>query len=206
LYLRVAERRSLRPERSGLLEAVELAVIGAFASMVALLAVLALAGLARVIGVHNLSHDPTAYIKNHPLRVLWLVAVVLIVAYSVAYVAARISHLRQVASIRPAGTAWSEAFARDLPRASDVIRATIELHDGRKIEGTLAGTTAGAVENREIYLVAPLRVQARGGKAGQTLSDQFMLVRESDVLAISGRYVAGIPAPIKTSRRKPRNP
>lgn len=192
----------MRPERSGLLEAVELAVIGAFASTVAFLVVLALAGLARIIGVHDLSHDPTDYIKNHPLRLLWLTAIVLVVAYVVAYVAARVSHLRQAANIRPAGTAWSEAFIRDLPRPSDVIRATVELHDGRKIEGTLAGTTAGAVENREIYLAAPLRVQTQGGgAAGQTLSDQFMLVRENDVLAISGRYVAGVPPPTKASRR-----
>jgi type IV secretory pathway VirB2 component (pilin) len=189
-----------------LLEAVELAVIGAFASTVALLVVLAVAGLAKIIGVHDLSHHPTAYIKNHPLRLLWLVAVVLVVACGVAYAAARISHLRQAASIRPAGTAWSEAFVRDLPRASDVIRATVELRDGRKIEGTLAGTTAGAVENREIYLAAPLRVQARGGAAAQTLPDRFMLVRENDVLAISGRYIAGMPPPAKASKRKASDP
>lgn len=102
LYIRVAEQRANRPERSGLVEAVELVVIGAFASTVALLGVLALAGWANVLHVHALGRDPSAYLKLHPLRLFWVVAIALLFAYGLAYAAARLVHRHQSPTIRPA--------------------------------------------------------------------------------------------------------
>lgn len=197
VYLRVAEQRSARPARSGLLDAVELAVIGAFASTVALLVVLAVADCLLVLNIHALSRGPKTYLENHPLRLLWIVAVVLVAAYGIAYLAARVSHFRQARSIRPAGTGWAQAFIWSRPHASDVIVVTVELRDGRKITGPLIGHTIEAEDNRELCLAAPLRVQPGPAAQTTTLDDRFMLLREADIVAISGRYVAGVDPPPK---------
>lgn len=189
LFLRVAERRSARPDRSGLIEAVELAAIGAFASTVALLAVMTLADSCHVISIHTLGQDPTNYLKNHPLRLLWLIAVVLVTAYVIAFIAAHVVYFRQSASIIPAGTAWGVAFRRARLGGPDLIRATIELRDGRKVEGTLSGATSGAEENRELLLDGPIRVVAGPKSETRILDEEFMVLREIDVLAITGRYL-----------------
>lgn len=189
MYIRVAERRAKRPERSGLVEAVELVVIGAFASTIALLGVLVLAEWTSVLNVYALGRDPSAYLKLHPLRLFWTVAVALLFAYDLAYIAARVVHRHQSPTIRPGGTAWQFAFSENRP-AYHVVAVSVELRDGRVIQGVLAGTTTDADENREMCLLAPIAV--RDGPEGQpqALTDQFLLLRESDVLAVSGRYLA----------------
>jgi hypothetical protein len=194
LYLRVAEKRSARYEHSGLVEAVELAVVGAFTSTVALLAIAALANLLGIVNVHRFSAGPHAFFANHPLRVLWLLAVVVLCAYAIAYLAAHLVHWKQPATIQ-AGTAWTQAFdpARR-PENSVIVRATIELHDGRKIEGTLGGHTTEVSDNRELLLRAPLRAQAGRDATPVTLTDTFAVLRETDVVVISGRFVAARPS------------
>jgi hypothetical protein len=201
LYLRVAEQRSSRHERSGLVEAVELAVVGAFTSTVALLGVVALFDWCHVIDAHLFSARPHVYLAHHPLRILWILATVLAVAYGIAYVAARIVH-RQPATIR-AATAWSEGFGA--ARWSDkevIVRATVELRDGRKIEGTLTGHSTEVAENRELLLTAPLRVEAAPGVTPETLSDSLMVLREVDILAVSGRFFPAAPAERPATWRK----
>jgi hypothetical protein len=191
LYLRVAERRSIRLERSGLLEAVELAVVGAFASTIALLIVAALADELGVINVHWLSTGPRIYFAHHPLRLLWLLTVSLGAAYGLAYLAARVAHRGQPASIVP-GTAWTEAFQEARGPGSKVaVRATVELRDGRKIEGTLRGHSTEIADNRDLLLVAPLRAQAGPKSTPTTLTDAVVLLREADVVTLSARFVPG---------------
>jgi Family of unknown function (DUF6338) len=189
LYLRVAERRISRAERSGLVEAVELAVIGAFASTLALLAVAAIAQAAGLLDIYRFAADPHHYWVNHPLRILWLIAVVLACAYGMAYLAARFVHRRATPSIRP-GSGWTEIFLgarRDNPNLG--VRITAELRDGRRIEGTLGGHTTEKGENRELCLFAPLRVKTGPEADTETLeAETFIFLRESDILAMSGWF------------------
>jgi hypothetical protein len=194
VYLRVAERRGVRPERSGLLEAVELAVVGAFASTVATLAVFALADAANVVNIHVLGSDPQHYAEDHPLRLLWLVAVTLLTGYALAWTGARLVHLRNEPNIVPGGTAWGNAFRAELPHPYDVVRVTVELRDGRKLTGPLGGFTTDADADRELCLAAPIFVQLPGPGAQPTrLEDDFIVAREADILAISGKYLRGQP-------------
>jgi hypothetical protein len=194
VYLRVVERRGVRPERSGLLEAVELAVVGAFASTVATLAVLSLADAANVINIHILSGDPQHYVEDHPLRLLWLIAVTLLTGYTLAWAGARLIHLRTEASIVPGGTAWGNVFRAELPHPYDVVRVTAELRDGRKLTGPLGGFTTDADDDRELCLAYPILVQLPDSGAETTkLEDDFVVVREADILAISGTYLPGQP-------------
>jgi hypothetical protein len=192
IYLRVVERRNARPERSGLLETVELAVVGALASIVALLVVGALADWTHVANAHWLAAHPASYASHHPLRLLWLLALTLGLAYLIAFVVAHLTH-RAPDAIRPAGSAWTEAFIDERPKGSAAV-LTVELRDGRKVEGTLRAHTPSVDYNRELYLTAPLRVQAGPASAPARLdSTSFMVLRETDILAVSGKYVAAEP-------------
>jgi hypothetical protein len=76
------------------------------------------------------------------------------------------------------------------------VRLTAELRDGRKIEGTWGGMTAGADQNRELYLRAPFRISRGQSSSPAVLSAAFVLLREADILAISGEYVAPISIPV----------
>jgi hypothetical protein len=191
VYLRVAERRMVRPERSGLLEAVELVVIGALASTVALLLVLILADWSSVVNMHDLGREGDVYLKHHPLRMLWVVAVVLLIAYVLVWVAARIALRGQQPTIEPGGTSWQASFSENKPTKDHAVALSVELKDHRVIQGVLGGYTTNADDNRELCLVAPIFV--RGGVEAQPheRTDAFIVVREADVLAVSGRYLEG---------------
>ncbi len=193
IYLRVAERRHARPERSGLLEGVELAVVGALASIASLLVVGVVADATGVANAHWLGAHPASYLGHHPLRLLWLVALALVLAYGIAFGAATLMLRGVPDAIRPAGTAWTEAFIADCPN-NEVAVLIVELRDGRRIEGTLGAHTPSADYNRELYLRAPLRVQAGPASRPISLSSSFMILREADILAVSGGYKGATPA------------
>jgi len=192
VYVRVAETRIPRDERSGLLEAVELAVIGAFASTISLLVVAALADAFDLINIHLLARGSRVYFSHHPIRLLWLLGLALAFAYVLAFLVARVVYGRKPVSIRP-GTAWTQAFgAARTGLEGTIARATIELRDGRKIEATVAGHATEVADNRDLLLTAPIRVQAPGVEP-ITLDDKFMLLREVDILAINVRFLEGLP-------------
>lgn len=202
VYIRIAEQRRPRPDRSGLLEAVELAVIGALASTAALLAVLPIAGLISATSISKLARDPSAYIHANPVTAVGLTAVVLAVACALAYALATLVHRKDAANVRPGGTSWYDAFWANRPGQEDVVIVTLELRDHRKITGKLRSFTVGLEENREIGLAAPIATQAGPGSSPALGGDGFVVVREADVLSVSGHYVAGRkPAPDRDRRQ-----
>ena len=188
LYLRVAERRTFRNERSGLVEAVELAVVGAFASILALLGVGAIADLTGIVGVHQFSDSPHVFLAHHPLRVIWVLALALAAAYGLAYGVALLLN-RQKPTIHP-GTSWIWAMQPARTDITLMVRATVELRDGRKIEGTVVGHTAEVAENKELLLKEPIRAQPAPGLEAQKVPDEFIVLREADMIALSGRFYA----------------
>jgi Family of unknown function (DUF6338) len=174
IYIRVAERRRPRVERSGLLEAVEL--VGNAAGLVSI------AGFAR---------GPEAYFRAHSVLLIGLGASVLVLGYVVAYAWAAIVYRKQTVSVKPASTSWYDAFWDDRPSRDHLVVVNVELRDRRRITGVLRSFTIGLEDNREIELVAPIAIKADAKARPSTLRDTFLLVREADVLAITGRYVAG---------------
>jgi hypothetical protein len=200
VYLRVAERRTARPERSGLVEAVELVVIGALASSLTLLVVVSIADTLNAIDVRSLSSAPRRYFDRHTLTVLWLLALALALAYVVAYVAARSMHRHRRPTIRPGGTSWQTAFDFGRPTKDHVVVVNLELRDHRLFAGILGGFTVDEQDNREIWLVAPLAVRKGPRAEAQVMvGDEFIIVRESDIVTVTGRY---LPGKAETSRRQ----
>ena len=170
-----------------------LAVIGALASTVALIAVLAAASGLGAIDVHLVSKDPSRYLHRHPVPALTLIAVVLIVAYALAYLVAWLAHGRAKRSILPGVTPWQEAFFLNRPSTDHLVIVNVELRDQRLVTGVLRSYTTGERENRELGLVAPIAIRSGPRGQSQTQPEQFLLLREADVAMIMGVYVPGKP-------------
>ena len=201
VYIRVAERRRPRADRSGLLEAVELVVIGAAASTAVLLVTVWAADVVHAVNAVQLARRPHAYFHRHTLAVLALLLVVLVFAYAFAAVVALLIHRRETGSIRPEATSWYDAFWEDRPGRTDIVVVTVELRDQRKVTGVLRSFTIGLDDSRELGLCAPIAVQAGPRATATTTDDRFIVLREADVLAVSGRYLPGIPGPSTRRRR-----
>jgi Family of unknown function (DUF6338) len=191
VYMQVAERREARTPRSGLLEAVELILLGAAASTITVVAVSLVASVLTPLDVRALARQPDAYYHEHPLLVIGLGATALAAAYPVAWLVARLTFRSKPVTNAP-GSAWFRMLSSARPSTDHGVYATLELRDGRKIAGTIASFTLDEDNpNREIALWEPvvqLPGQLRPARLG--LTDRFLLIREADVLAISGQYYA----------------
>lgn len=189
VYLRVAERKAPRAERSALAEAVEMLAIGSLASLAAALVVLIAGDLVGVLDTKQLSTRGANYFLDEPTRGLGSLLAAFALAYFAAWGAATLVHAGQEATNAPSGNAWQQAFRLNKASTKDVAVVTVELRDGRKVVGVLGHFTSELREGRELCVVAPIAVQASG--AGNPLTkteDQFLVLREADVLYVSGRY------------------
>ena len=70
VFLRVGERRQSRLARSTLIEAVELACVGAVTSVIAVMVILILGRRFAFLDVVALSHNPGRYVLLHPAQAL----------------------------------------------------------------------------------------------------------------------------------------
>jgi hypothetical protein len=193
LYLRVAEQRTARASRSGLVEAVELVVVGALASTIALLVVVTVADWLHLVDAESLSLDPGRYFHRHGLPVLRMLAVTLAVAYGLAYGGARLNHLRRRPTIKPGATAWQTAFDFNRPTQDHIVVANVELRDRRLFSGILGGFTVDSDDNREVCLWGPIAVRVGPRNQAQLMDgDDFIVFREADIVTISGRYLEGM--------------
>jgi hypothetical protein len=213
--MRVAEARGPRVPRSGLVEAVELIVLGAAASAVTVVAAALIAAALSALNIRSLAQEPAAYYHQHPVLVIGLAAAALVVAYPVAWVMARLTyHSKPVTNVP--GSAWFRMLSSARPSKEHGVYATVEMRDGRKVAGTVASFTLDEDSpNREIALWEPV-VQMPGQlkPAALGLTDRFVLLRETDILAISGQYYAAslvrplrrrfprLTAPVRKHRKK----
>lgn len=194
VWINVAERRIARPERAGLLEAAELVVVGALCTTVAALMVLPAADAVGALGPEAVRRDGAAYLLNQPVRALPVVAALLAASYMLAWIAARITYGHHQPTQQP-GTVWREVLGARKGAAAAV--ATVELRDGRRIQGAVASYThTGPEQPREIALAAPMRVQATGQDTPVELPGDCLILQEQDILAITVTYVPDRPRPL----------
>jgi hypothetical protein len=187
VFLATTERRRPRRDQSQLAEAVQMAVIGAMASGAAALAVLGTGVLDRAC----LSKEGSHYFLLEPLRGLGALLLFFLLAYLGAWLGARIWCLGLPKTHHPAATGWQLAFADRRSDRSDVTVLTIEMVDGRRVTGVLGDFTGTADDDRELVLVSPLAVQAAHDAEPIELDDKFLVLRESEIRAVSGRYKPG---------------
>lgn len=191
VYVRVAERRDPRADRSALVEAVEMVSIGAMASLVGALVVLAVGDLTDLLKAQQIARDPTAYLVAEPVRGLSALLLLFALAYLLAWAAARAVHRRRAAAHVPGTTGWWEMFHRLRPSEDHLTFVIVELRDSRKVGGVLRSFTSQHDDNRELVLGRPIGVATTKNPKFVRTDDEFLIVREQDVLYVSGQYREG---------------
>jgi hypothetical protein len=199
VFLRVAEQRRGHLARSSLVEAVELAGVGAATSLIAAMVVLGVGRWWGVIKASSLARDPGTYLLLHPFRGLGSVLAMFILSCVAAWIAARAVFVRRESVFEPAGTAWGKVMWEDRPTPSHVVLATVELKDGRRVAGVVRSFTAELAANRELALTRPLGAQLDAGKPMLEIDDDFILLREEQIVSIAGRYIPRTPAASPTA-------
>lgn len=191
VWVNVAERRVARPDRSGLLEAAELVVIGALCTTLAALVVLSAAQAIGAINVADVRSDGAAYVLAQPARSLPVIATLLAASYALAWGAARLTYGRHQPTQQP-GTVWREVLGARKSEAAAV--ATVELRNGRRIQGVVASYThTGPEQPRELALAAPMRVQPDTDATPVDLPGEVLILHGEDILSINVSYVAAAP-------------
>jgi hypothetical protein len=194
VFLRVAEVRRGHLARSSLVEAVELAGVGAATSLIAAMVVLGIGRWWSVIKASSLARDPGTYLLLHPFRGLGSVLATFSLSCVLAWIAARAVFKSQESVFHPAGTSWAKVMWEDLPSASHRVLVTVELKDGRRVVGVVRSFTAELAANRELALTPPIGAQFAAGKELIQIDDDFILLREEQIVSIAGRYVPRPPA------------
>jgi hypothetical protein len=187
LYVRRAELHHNRPVQSQLGELVEMVVIGGAASLLAAGLVLGSASSLNFINTTSLHKDPSNYLLAEPWRCFLVTACFYALAYAVAYTASRVVHRRTKPAIVPGATGWTQAMRASVPDGK-AVAIHIELRDGRKLAGVLAGFSSAVEPNREIVLRRPIKAMGGSGKTVD-LNDDFMALREEQISLLSGRYI-----------------
>ena len=186
-YIRVAERRAPRPDRSALLEIAELVTVGGSCTAVVALFVLAGTQLTELVDLEALGRDRWEYTLEHPVRVLLLLLVVLGGSYLLAVLTALAVHRGQPASLRH-HSVWHEALGRR--RDGLVPFATVELRDGRMIAGPVAYYTIQEAppDCRELVLTQKIVARSTAGTPFVRVPDDRVVLRASDISALSVTY------------------
>lgn len=190
VYTIISERYEPRGERSALMEAVGLVLVGALSSAVALLVLLIVAQATGFLDLRRALEHGKDYLANEPVKVLVSLVAALLLALAFAVIAAWFVHRKQKPSLRPNRPVWLEVERKAREGANPAFVA-IQLRDGRVLEGfadAYSVVTAGD-ERRDFALQAPVYLRAsmdaKRVKWGNTAS---VVVPDSEIvfLAFSG--------------------
>ena len=186
MYVRIAERRNPRPNRSALLETAELITVGGSCSAVAFVVAAVLARWTDMVDLVALEQDAAVYTVAHPARVFLLLLVGLGGAYLLAWIAARAIYRGVPASL------FHHSVWHELLRAQAGGRpyVTVELRDGRTVAGPVAYYTVQEAppDSRELVLIKPIRARAASGMPYVPVVDDRIALRASDITALSVQY------------------
>jgi hypothetical protein len=184
-FLRIAERRNPRPDRSPLLEVTELVTVGGVCTAVA--ATVALVS-ARKLGMDlaSLARDGTTYSLGHSASIAALFLSVLAGSFALSILAARLSYRGLPPSIR-LHSAWHEVLRRQHGMSP---YATLELKDGRVVAGPVAFYTVEEAppDCRDIVLLRPIQAATKVGAVFVEVDDHRLVIRGSDIVALGVQY------------------
>lgn len=201
-YVRETERRVARAERSQLLEAVELVVIGSLVTTIVSMLVLTGTRAISLVDTSVLRREGAAYLLLHPLRGLSVLTAIFALSYGAAWAAAWAVHFRDWRSQRP-GSVWRHVLGRD--KKTHIAIATVELRDGRMVQGQIESYTLDpSAEPRELALRKPIRERLPGSTQEKIIDDDFLILGEQDLLYVATAFRRRQPAP--EGQRRPRFP
>lgn len=195
-WIKIAETRILRPQRSALLETVELGLVGASATLIAT-AVVALVDSVLGLGMADLGRwtsEGSDYFEDNPTRILATVAAISVISLLGTWGAARIAYRQYPPIFGPERSVWTDVLARSGEAASKALQRSAflaaTLKDGRIIEGFLFSFPAGPTDEvGEVALQAPIFVRQSSTSPRMSLPDiQFLILLLSEVTDIGVRY------------------
>lgn len=187
IWVRVGEKRKVRPHRSQLFEAAELVTQGVVFTSASALAVGILGAASGALpDLADLVAPGSTYVQDEPYRVVGAVAGVLLLSLVTAYAAARYAHRGSEPSLSPASSVWLDVFAeggKDRP-----IWVSAELTDGRVIEGFLSSySTEGDTGERDVALQVPMIREVDSSERVRVDADRVVL-NGTQIAAMWVRY------------------
>lgn len=186
VFLRIAEQRNPRPDRSALLEVTELVTVGGVSTAIsATLGLLVAHWLG--MNLHALAKHGTDYALTHLSSVAALLFAVLIGSFILAATSSLAVHRNLPSSIH-LHSAWHEVLRRQKGGKSPY--ATVELRDGRVVAGPVAFYTVEEAppECRDIVLLRPIRAAPKVGQDFVEVNDHRLVLRGSDIAALGIQY------------------
>ena len=188
LFVRVAEKRNPRPERSAILELAELVSVGGLSSALALLVGLLVSERTGWVDLHALAKNGSRYVLEHPGHGLGFFLSVLGASYAGAGLSALLVNKGLPASLAR-HSAWHELLSSD--GGTREVFATIELKDGRVVAGFVRFYTVeqAARDEREIVLGQPLSARTKGASTYVPVEDNLIALSAADIAALSVKYI-----------------
>ena len=188
VWVRVAEKRQVRPDRSPLLEAAELVVIGVIFTTVAAAVVAGFGnGNSWIPELRELTARGSTFAQEEPYRTAATAAMVFALSLAAAYGTARFVHRGKEASLVPAGSVWRDVFGEG--GEGRPIFVSANLVDGRVVDGYLYSysTDAGGAD-RDLGLQAPIYVWSGEPLERRRAPADRTVLRAEQIAAMWVRY------------------
>jgi hypothetical protein len=189
IYLRVAERRAPRPERSPLLLTVELIVIGTGATLLTVLGIAGLLGLLSVepVDVGEWLRTGSVYANSHLLPLTLVFCVVIVLSNLGTGLVAYWLHKGKRPGFQPSGSVWTEIMTRDAGE-NDVF-LSLQLKSGAKVEGYLHSFPLERIDaDSEIALQPPIFVAYPDEERRRASKTQRFIVSRGEIAHITVMY------------------
>lgn len=188
IWVRVAERRELRAERSSLLEAAELVVTGViFTAAAAMLVAWIGDETGRLPGLRAITASGSTYMQERPYSAAAAGAAVFVLSLAAAYVVARFVYRGKEPAITPAGSVWRDVFVRG-GRDTRVF-VSVSLVNGTIVEGYLFSyPTDSPGSDRDIALQKPIYTWSGEPPKRTEVPADRAVIRSEQVVAMWVRY------------------
>jgi hypothetical protein len=203
IFVRLAETKSERPDRSPLAELLELGAVGfsTIAAAAIIVAALPITGhFSWLFNVEVWAHIRNQYLGDHLGAALASIAVTMILSCALAialFVA--IYRQRPGGSVNAGGTVWVRTFGA----APAGMHSWVGIHfrDGSLIEGMFLSCTAGVGDGpRDISLMRPIRRTAANGEANDLSLDR-VVIPDTEITAVTVKHVPTL----KVAEKGPRH-
>jgi Family of unknown function (DUF6338) len=190
VFERRVDQRAPRQFRSSFAEYVELVMVGSATTLLGLLVVASGAGaLFNFLDLSQLLNHPKDYVKEDPHTVVGCFLIAVALSFVIADTAARFLY-RKPKNPRDSAyrqhTIWFDSFEKERP-GDKAVSVSAELANGLQLSGILRGFTPTEDDNRELR-VQPVVLRRSGAPPTRLPDDQFVLLRESQVVYLIGEY------------------
>ena len=190
VFVRLAETKASRPERSQLAELLELAAIGFTTTAISALAIAAMSTMKDFSFLFNVPasvHTGQQYLGEHLVAALLSTILCIALSCILAFALFSIVFQHRSADFRPGSSPWIHALATFPVGMQNWVG--IHRRDGSLVEGLfLSGTSGPDSDRREIALSSPIRVTKPDGTL-ENLNINRVLIPGEEIISITVIHV-----------------